>query len=124
MLIFRDKLALGTRWCMTSTRRAVSPVRVDTPSSARTLTRYGLRAYAWRVILLVPPTTAAGSCIHCAYVSLVLIVRVARAHCCSHINSHNQVRGHRTGSSHSGVEEYPTGKTHTQPKVVHAYYKN
>ena len=26
--------------------------------------------------------------------------------CCSHIHSHNQVRGHRTGSSHSGVEEH------------------
>ena len=26
---------------------------------------------------------------------------------CSHINSHNQVRGHRTGSRHSGAEEYP-----------------
>ena len=38
----------------------------------------------------------------------------------SHINSHNQVRGHRTGSSHSGAEEYPREK-HTQPKVVHAY---
>ena len=30
--------------------------------------------------------------------------------CCSHIHSHNQVRGHRTGSSHSGVEEYPREK--------------
>ena len=38
----------------------------------------------------------------------------------SHINSHNQVRGHRTGSSHSGAEEYPREK-HTQPKVVRAY---
>ena len=41
--------------------------------------------------------------------------------CCSHINSHNQVRGHRTGSSHSGAEEYPREKTQTKPKVVHAY---
>ena len=40
--------------------------------------------------------------------------------CCSHINSHNQVRGHRTGSSQSGAEEYPREK-HSQPKVVHAY---
>ena len=39
--------------------------------------------------------------------------------CCSHINSQN-VRGRRTGSSHSGAEEYPREK-HTQPKVVHAY---
>ena len=31
--------------------------------------------------------------------------------CCSHINSHNQIRGHRTGSSHSGAEEYPGEKT-------------
>ena len=30
-----------------------------------------------------------------------------RCCCCSHINSNNQVRGHRTGSSHSGAEEYP-----------------
>ena len=28
--------------------------------------------------------------------------------CYSHINSHNQARGHRTGSSHSGAEEYLT----------------
>ena len=35
--------------------------------------------------------------------------------CCSHINSHNQVRGHRTGSSHSGAGEYPRGK-HKQTK--------
>ena len=40
--------------------------------------------------------------------------------CCSHMNSHNQVRGHRTGSSHSGMEEYPREKTH-KPTVVHAY---
>ena len=40
--------------------------------------------------------------------------------CCSHINSYNQVRGHRTGSSYSGAEEYPREK-HTQPKVVHPY---
>ena len=32
------------------------------------------------------------------------------------VNSHNQVRGHRTGSSHSGVEEYPREKTQTKPK--------
>ena len=33
----------------------------------------------------------------------------------SHFNSHNQVRGHRTGSSHSGAEEYPREK-HKQTK--------
>ena len=33
--------------------------------------------------------------------------------CCSHINSNNQVRGHRTCSSHSGAEEYPREKTQT-----------
>ena len=34
--------------------------------------------------------------------------------CCSQINSHNnQVRGHRTGSSHSGTEEYLEGRTQT-----------
>ena len=38
------------------------------------------------------------------------------SYCCySHINSHNQVRGHRTGSSHSGAEEYPREK-HKQTK--------
>ena len=30
------------------------------------------------------------------------------------------VRGHGTGSSHSGAEEYPREK-HEQPKVVHVY---
>ena len=38
-----------------------------------------------------------------------------RACCCSHINSHNQVRGHRTASSHSGAEEYPREK-HNNPR--------
>ena len=33
--------------------------------------------------------------------------------CCSYVSSHNQVRGHRTGSSHSGAEEYPREKTQT-----------
>ena len=36
-------------------------------------------------------------------------------------NSHNQVRGHRTGSSRSGAEEHPREKTQNKPKVVHAY---
>ena len=36
--------------------------------------------------------------------------------CCSHINSHNQVRGHRTGSSYSGAEGYPKGKTLTKQR--------
>ena len=40
--------------------------------------------------------------------------------CCSHFNSHNQARGHRTGSSHSRAEEYPS-ENHKQPKMVHAY---
>ena len=39
--------------------------------------------------------------------------------CCSHDNSRNQVRGHRTGSCHSGVEEHPREKQKTN--VVHAY---
>ena len=41
--------------------------------------------------------------------------------CCSHVNSHNQLCGHRTGSSHSGAEEYPREKNTNKPKVVHAY---
>ena len=42
---------------------------------------------------------------------------------CSHMKSHNQVRGHRTGSSHSGAEEYeyPREKTQAKAKIVHAY---
>ena len=36
--------------------------------------------------------------------------------CCSQINSHNQVRGHRTGSSHSGAEEFPREKTQTNQR--------
>ena len=39
--------------------------------------------------------------------------------CCSHINSHNQVRGHRTGSSHSGAEEYPRENTHNPRWYTH-----
>ena len=40
-------------------------------------------------------------------VVVVAVVEAAVNCCCgSHINSHNQVRGHRTGSSHSGAEEY------------------
>ena len=38
--------------------------------------------------------------------------------CCSHINSHNQVRGHRTGASHSGAEGYTLGKNKNKPKLV------
>ena len=37
--------------------------------------------------------------------------------CCSHIKSNNQVRGHRTGSSHSGGEEYPRKNTHN-PRYI------
>ena len=35
---------------------------------------------------------------------------------CNMLLSHNQVRGHSTGSSHSGVEEYPREKKHKQDK--------
>ena len=46
--------------------------------------------------------------------------------CFSHINSHNKVRGHRAGSSRTGVEDYPRGgkknsmlpACHTAPCVV------
>ena len=49
------------------------------------------------------------------------IIRAYYYWCCSHIKSHNNhVRGHRTGSRHSGAEEYPREK-HKQPNVVHAY---
>ena len=36
--------------------------------------------------------------------------------CCFHINSHDQVRGHRTGSSHSGAKEYPREKIQTNQR--------
>ena len=39
--------------------------------------------------------------------------------CCSHINSHTQVRGHRTGSGHSGAEEYPRKKNTNQRWYTH-----
>ena len=39
--------------------------------------------------------------------------------CCSHIISHKQVRGHRTGSSHSGAEEYPRENTHNPRWYTH-----
>ena len=37
------------------------------------------------------------------------------------VNWHNQVRGHRTGSSHSGVEEYPKNKTHENKSGTRKY---
>ena len=53
------------------------------------------------------------------YLETEFSVCADRCCCCSHINSHNRVRGHRTGSSHSGAEEYPREKH--KPRVVHAY---
>ena len=45
---------------------------------------------------------------HLVFFSMNLQISNKERHCCcSHINSHNPVRGHRTGSSHSGAEEYP-----------------
>ena len=58
-------------------------------------------------------------CCVCVVVVCVVVVIVVVVCCCPHINSHNQVRGHRIGSSHSGAEEYPREKH--KPKVVHAY---
>ena len=58
-----------------------------------------------------------GPRVHCGSLSLhglialtLTVFAMLLLLCCSHINSHNQVRGHRTGSSHSGVEEYPREK--------------
>ena len=53
------------------------------------------------VVALSPSAWAGGQQTHC---------------CCSHINSHNQVRGHRTSSSHSGAEEYPREKHTHNPR--------
>ena len=52
------------------------------------------------------------------YVRLPVVVVVVASHrcCCSHINSHNKVRGHRTGSSHSGAEEHPSEKSQTNQR--------
>ena len=36
--------------------------------------------------------------------------------CCPHITSHNEVRGHKTGFSHSGAEEYPREKHKTNQR--------
>ena len=44
------------------------------------------------------------------------VLGIMRSYCCSHNNSHNQVRGHRTGYNHSGAEEYPRENTHTTQK--------
>ena len=38
----------------------------------------------------------------------------------SHFNSQNDIRGHKTGSSHYEAKEYLREK-HNQPKVLHAY---
>ena len=35
--------------------------------------------------------------------------------------THNQVRGHRTGSSHSGMEAYPMEKNNNRPRAVHTH---
>ena len=47
--------------------------------------------------------------------------------CCSHINSHNQVRGHRTGPVTLELRNTPEKKKYertNKPKVVHAYNPN
>ena len=46
--------------------------------------------------------------------TVVVVVVVA-----AHINSQNQVRGHRTGSGNFGVEEYP--REQNSPKLVRVY---
>ena len=48
----------------------------------------------------------------CGFVVVVVVVLT--------LNSQYQVRGHRTGSSHSGAEEHPTEKNTSKPKVAHA----
>ena len=42
--------------------------------------------------------------------------------CCYHINSHNQVRVYRAGSSHSGSEEYPQGQSTTTKGGTRIYH--
>ena len=54
---------------------------------------------------------------HCCANCAVVVVC-----CCSQINSHNQIRGHRTGSSHSGAEEYPRENTHTTQGGTRIYH--
>ena len=44
--------------------------------------------------------------------------------CCCNIKSHNQVRSHRTGSSHSGAEEYPRENTHTTQRGTRIYHSS
>ena len=56
----------------------------------------------------------AGLTTHCFFLN-VQKAYLWQCCCCSHINSHNQVRSHRTGFSHSGAEKYPREK-HTKQK--------
>ena len=53
---------------------------------------------------------AASTSQFCRFTQLLLTY-----YCCCQINSHNQVRGHRTGSSHSGAGNTP-GKTQNNPR--------
>ena len=49
--------------------------------------------------------------------SMYVVVVAAVNCCCSHINSHTEVRGHRTGSSHSGALAITRAKNTNKPKV-------
>ena len=62
-----------------------------------------------------PSTFRKKNKVHTVYMIIQVVYPVSGPHCshtCCHINSHNQVRGHRTGSIHSG-EEYRREKTQT-----------
>ena len=63
---------------------------------------------------LFQPNTFSAAFFRASFLLLLFVV------CCSHINSHNQVRGHRAGPSHSGVEDYPRKKIQTN----HKWYTN
>ena len=71
--------------------------RVGSPLAGH-LSRVTSRGLVWArvvVVVIVAPTPGL----------LLLVVRTDLL-----INSHNQIRGHKTGLSHSGVDVYPTQK--------------
>ena len=88
---------------MMQTRCLPIPPRAQRNSSK---TNYVTNCHVSPIILILDCTPT------CSVTTLILAKSCC---CCSHINSHKQVRGHRTGSSHSGAEEYP-GKEHKQTK--------
>ena len=62
------------------------------------------------VVVVADVVVVVGVGVGVVFVVVVVDVAAAVMVGCSHKNSRYQVRGHRTGFSHSGVEEYPRKK--------------